>query len=508
MKTKSARGIVLKSACILFILLSFFRCKEDIQVPPKANEELVMSEYIANNSDFSEFNELVINTGLDGILSIRGPYSLFLPNNSAMNAFYAEKNISSFLDLDSADRKDLVYSHIIPEEFTIADYQLGTLGEKNALGDNIVTEFQGAEIIINKHSKIIKRDVRVSNGTIQIIDKVLEPLKLSVFEVLDANPSYSIFTEGLRRTGLNDTLQIISFKYGQNYARTRFTVLTVADTTFNRYGIISIDDLIGRYTGYPDSVAYPDNAFYAYMDFHCLDNNAYYTSDFADAATLYSVLSKNNNIQIKVENGEIKINANSADGSYTGLYIEQSNIPAKNGAIHTIDKLLEVTEPAPTTFVWEVTDFFDFKQGEYYLSHFQKFYDTAQFVGIRWEGEYLQYYIKPAAQAQAQLNDDCLNMIGFWKIEVTTPKIMKGQYLVASRIWSGISFAAYIDGEQTNIIKSSDAPSEASHSAADATKLFKLGEVNWTTTSEHKIKLVAVNSGTLFWDRIEFIPIE
>src|SRR4030042_1840245 len=354
-----------------------------------------MSEYIANNSDFSEFNQLIINTGFDALLSIRGPYSLFLPTNSAMNAYYADKQIASFTDLDSSERKDLVLSHIIPKEFSISDFQLGTLGEKNALGDNIVTEFHGAEIIINKYSKIIKRDVRVSNGTIQIIDKVLEPLKLSVYDVLAANPSYSIFTAGLDRTGLKDTLQIISFKYGQSDARTRYTLLAIADTTFNRYGIYSVDELINKYTTNPDSVTFPGNGFYDYMDFHCLDRNSYYTSDFPDAATLYSVLSKNNNVQIRVVDGEIKINLDAVDGSYTGLYVEQSNNPAKNGAIHTIDKLLEVTEPSRTTFIWEVTDYFDFKQGEYYLKHFQEFYDTAQFAGIRWEGLYLQYYIKP-----------------------------------------------------------------------------------------------------------------
>jgi uncharacterized surface protein with fasciclin (FAS1) repeats len=157
-----------------------------------------MSEYIANNSEFSEFNKLILNTGLDALLSIRGPYSLFLPNDDAMFAYYTEKKINSFTDLDSLDQRDLVYSHIVPKEFRISDYQWGTLGELNALSDNIVTEFQGAEILINKYSKIIKRDIRVSNGTIQIIDEVLEPLKLSVYDALAAIFVFHI-TEGLIR---------------------------------------------------------------------------------------------------------------------------------------------------------------------------------------------------------------------------------------------------------------------------------------------------------------------
>ena len=508
MKTKSFQIIVLKSIYMLFIILVFSHCNDKIQVPPKTNDELVMSEFIANNSDFSEFNGLLKSTGLDDLLSIRGPYSLFLPNNSAMKAYYTEKNISSFADLDSLDRRELVLNHIVAKEFSISDYQLGSLAEKNALGDNIVTEFQGAEIIIDKYSKIIKRDTRVSNGTIQIIDKVLEPIKLSVYDVLAANSSYSIFAEGLKRTGLKDTLQVISFKYGQNYARTRYTILAIADTTFNRYGINSIDDLINRYTNRPDSITFSNNGFYAYMDFHCLDKNSYYLSDFPDAATLYSVLSKNNNVQIKVVNGDVEINADPVDGSYTGIYVEQSDIPAKNGVIHAINKLLEVSAPAPTTLIWEVTDYFDLKQGEFYLKHFEKFFDTAQFAGIRWEGEYLQYYIKAASDAQTELNDDCLNMIGFWKIEVTTPRIMKGHYTVAGRVWTGVAFAVYIDGEQKAIIKTADVGTVKSSTSADPIALFNFGDVVWTNTTEHKIKLVALASCTLFWDRVEFNPVK
>lgn len=505
---KSFQSIIIKSIYMLFTVLVFSHCNDKIQVLPRSNNDLVMSEYIANNSDFSEFNGLLISTGLDNLLSIRGPYSLFLPNNAAMKAYYTLKNINSYTDLDSLTRRELVLNHLVQKEFLVSNYQLGTLGSKNALGDNIVTEFQGVEIIINKYAKIVKRDVRVSNGTIQIIDKVLDPYKLGVYDVLAANPSYSIFTEGLKRTGLKDTLQVISFIYGQNTARTRYTILAIADTTFNRFGITSIDDLINKCTSRPDSITYPGNGFYDFMDFHCLDKNAYYYSDYANKPTLYSVLSKNNNVQIRVVNGIVEINVSSVDGSYTGFYVDQSDNPAKNGVIHTINKLLEVSTPSPTTLIWEVTDYFDFKQGEYYLKHFQKFYDTAQFAGIRWQGEYLQYYIKPAQQAQPELNNDCLNMIGFWQIEVKTPKIMKGHYVVAARVWTGIAFAVYIDGEQTAIFKVSDVGTVNTACPEDpSSKLYKFGEVTWTTTSEHKIKLVAVNSGMLFFDRIEFGPI-
>jgi uncharacterized surface protein with fasciclin (FAS1) repeats len=508
MKTKNSQNLLLRSTWVLFIALVFNACQEEIQELPRTNDQLVIAEYIALNSDFSKFNELLLDTKLNNLLSIRGPYSLFLPNNDAIESYCAEKSIQSITDLDSLEKRDLVYNHIVPKEFSVSDYQLGTLGEKNALGDNIVTEFQEAEIIINKTARIVKRDVKVSNGTIQIIDKVLEPIKSSVMDILAANPSYSIFAAGLEHTGLKDTLDIISFAYGQSTARTRYTILAVADTTYNRFGIFSYDDLVARYTSAPDSVSFKSNGFYQYMDYHCLDREAYYLSDMPYAATLYSVLSKNNNVQIKVENSTYKINTNAEDNSYTGIYIDQSNLPGKNGVIHTINGLLEVSTPSPTTIIWEVTDYFDFKQGEYYLHHFEKFFDPLKFEGIRWQGEYLQYYIKAAKDAQTELNDDCLNMIGFWEIEVTTPKIMKGHYTVASRVWTGVEFAVYIDGVQTRIVLGSDVGTITGAVTSDTQPIFNFGEVNWTESTQHKVKLVGLRSQTLFWDRLEFIPVK
>lgn len=509
METKMDYKRIVRSMWMLLIILVYNGCREDIQEPPRTDDQLVMAEYIALKSDFSKFNELLIDTKLNNLLSIRGPYSLFLPNNAAIESYCQTRGIQSLTELDSLEKRDLVYNHIVPADYSVSDFQLGSLGSKNALGDNIVTEFQEAEIIINKTARIIKRDIRVSNGTIQIIDKVLEPVIASVIDVLNANPSYSIFAAGLEHTGLKDTLDMISFNYGQSTARNRFTILAIADTTYQRLGISSYDDLVSRYTDAPDSVSFSNNGFYQYMDYHCLDKEAYYLSDFPTAATLYSALSKNSNVQVRIENGIYKINANPTDHSiYTGIYIDQSNISGKNGVIHTIDGLLEVSTPSPTTIIWEVTDYFDLKQGEYYLRHFEKFYDPFKFEGIRWKGEYLQYYIKAAKDAQTQLNDDCLNMIGWWEVEVTTPKIMKGPYVVASRVWNGAEYAVYIDGVQTRIVLGSESGTITGAVTSDTWALYNFGEVNWTESTQHTIKLVGLRSQTLFWDRIEFVPVK
>jgi hypothetical protein len=140
--------------------------------------------------------------------------------------------------------------------------------------------------------------VITANGVLHHIQKVLDPVSKSVFEVLEEMPAFSLFTEGLRRTNLKDTLNMIDFPFGKRMARTRFTILAVADTTFNRYGITNIDQLIAYFTNAPDSITHIRNGFYRYMEYHCLAET-YYLNEFN--TRLYPILSYDNNVSVTVD---------------------------------------------------------------------------------------------------------------------------------------------------------------------------------------------------------------
>jgi uncharacterized surface protein with fasciclin (FAS1) repeats len=482
------------SKLILFAVI-LFGCKQDPVLWKVDSTQQVITEYVESNEQFSEFGKILESTGLSSLLAVRGPFTLFLPGDDQMKAYYAEKGVKSFTELDTAFVKTLALNHIIGSQIETGDIGLGAIREVNAIGDYIVSEFQGADIILNKNSKIIKRDILASNGVIHQIDKVLDPVTKSVYQVLEGNPSYSIFTEGIKRTNLKDTLQTITFMYGKKPARTRFTIFAVADTTYNRFGINSINDLIAKYTNAPDSITYINNGFYRYMEYHCLANT-YYLSDLKLNTNLYPILSYDNNVSITVDT-DYKINPDIKTKQYTSFVIDQCNNPGKNGTVHTIAGLMPVTQPTPSVLVWETTDHFDLKQGDYYDKYYARWFDGQNtFANIKWEGDYLLYYFKDHDTGKV-LNDDCLSMSGWWWVEVTTPKIMKGKYKITSNLWSGqISYNVYVDGVNTLLVKSSD-PAETTVWA----------EVDWTTTATHKFKVVNTSPGLLFWDTIIFTPI-
>lgn len=487
---------------VLFLLFSSFiftYCAQDAREWKVKSEEQTIGDYIATTDQFSEFAKLVQLTGLEPLLNVRGPFTVMLPNDDAMKAYYQEKNVSSLEELDHDFQVRLVRNHIIGAEIGSSDIGLGAVRDTNAIGDYLVTEFEGSDIIVNKIAKIIKRDIRTANGLIHIIDHTIDPVSKDAYTVISENPSYKIFAEGLRLTGIKDTLQTISFKFGNKNARTRFTLFAVADTTFRRYGINSIDDLI-TWCGASksDDPTFIENPFYRFVEYHCL-TGSYFLSDFKSG--IYPILSHDNNISMTISD-DYKINLKSETGKYTGFNIPQCNIPSKNGAIHTINDILPVTDPEPAIITYETTDYFDLQQEDCIGKYYKKWggdVGLTQFEKIKYQGDYLLYYYKINHGRTAILNYDCLSMLGYWWIEITTPKVMKGHYAVSANIWSGGEdlpiFDAYLDGVKVATI----------NARISGTKM-DFGEVNWTKTEEHKVKLVCIGWGTLFWDSVIFTP--
>jgi len=490
----SAWRIVLGSSKLILLVLFLFSCGEDPIEWEKKSTDQVISEYVANNLEFSEFAKVLESTELTSLLSVRGPFTLFLPSDDEMKAFYAEKGVSSYTDFDVAFLRKLVLNHLIPSKIETGDIGLGAIRDTNALGDYLVTEFEGSDIIVNKSIRISKRDIQAANGVIQLIDKVIDPVTISVYDLVENNPSFSLFTEGLKLTKLKDTLQIVTFPYGKKLARTRFTLLAVADTTFNRYGITNVNEMVAYFTSAPDSVTYLNNGFYRYMEYHCL-GGTHFLNNFE--TRVYPILSYDNNISVTVDD-DYKLNLNALTKLYTGFVVEESNYPAKNGTVHTVNDLLPVFQPAPTVITLETTDYFDMRQGDYYGKYYMRWFDGQNtFENIKWEGDYLLYYFKDHDTGKL-LNHDCLSMNGWWWVQITTPKIMKGKYKMTANLWNGqTNYAVYVDGVNTALIKSSD-PAETT----------SWGEFEWTETTTHTLKVVTQSPGLLFWDTVILTPIK
>jgi uncharacterized surface protein with fasciclin (FAS1) repeats len=472
------------------------------------SQEQTITQYVLDekfSDKYSLFGEVVVRAGLRNLLSVRGPYTLFLPDNNAVNAYYKMLGIASSEEMDPEQCKELVYNHLTDIAISSGDIGLGALIKVNALGDYLSSEFSGPDIYINKESLIIDRDVITANGIIHVVDKVIHPVNEDVISILETKKGYSIFYDGLMRTGLTDTLRLIEFEYGRFTARTRYTILGVSDEVYQEAGIYSIDELVNMFTNEPDKVTERDNGFFKYMEYHCI-SDAYFMNHLQKKD--YPTISNENFISVSLEND---YEINKMNGVYTSFDIAGSNIPAKNGVLHSVDGILPSPEPKSWRVVFDVTDYIDFRESDFYKKRetlrpgdniFQKFSDGENtFEFIKWTGDYLQYYYRVNDwKASDYINGDCLSMSGFWSIEVTTPRIMKGKYEINAFTRYGPDCLIYIDGVlQEHLYKMSE--------GGDNVIPRYIGTVDWTSSERHTIKLANINSGLLFYDRLEFVPV-
>jgi uncharacterized surface protein with fasciclin (FAS1) repeats len=487
-------------ALLFLIVLVFISCQEEPKLWELKSTELVASDYIKSKPEYSEFAKLIEMTGLNPLLGIKGPYTVIIPDNDAMMAYYKDKGVKSLADFDQKFLLDLAYNHLITNELVTGDFGLGALRDTNALGDFLVTEFEGSDIILNKSSKIIHRDIQLANGYAHVIDKVIDPVTIDIYTLITKDPSYKIFAEGLELSGIKDTLQQIKFPYGRKTARTRFTVLAVPDTVYQSHGINNVDDLIKWCGANPDSLTHLNNPFYRYIEYHCIAGT-YYLSDLN--TQLYPILSHDNNIMMTIDT-DYKINELPKIKEYTGFIIPSSNTPAKNGALHAINDLLPVIQPDPVTMIFETTDFFDLKQKDCFGKYYDKWEDGKNtFAKIKWVGNYMQYYYKPTQPEN--LNYDALQMFGYWSISVTFPKVMKGKYKVSvyQPGWTEqiAPCKVYLDGVLTPYHY------ETGPTGGKA-GLQKIADADFKTTAEHTITLENFLWGGLWWDYAKFEPVK
>jgi uncharacterized surface protein with fasciclin (FAS1) repeats len=489
-----ARHFTIRITMIIVFAFLGIRCQDDVKEWETETNQMVITDYVLSVPvTFSEFGDLLVYTGIDDLLRVRGPFTLLLPTNEAMEEYYASKGVSSYSQLEMQQLHDLVYNHILQGEVTTGSIGLGKLLYKNGLGDFVASDLPGSDILLNKKAIIIKRDIEAANGIVQHIDHVLEPVTASVYDVLMSYDGYTIFLQGLDRSGLADTLKMLNFPYGNTFARNEYTILAVPDTLYNRMGVQSVDDLIALYSEGGD-LTNPENGFYQYMEYHCL-SEANYFSDLAPRA-IYYLISNENYLEIRVEE-DFKINKTSS--GYTGFYFDLSNIPAKNGTVHTINSMLPKTETALAEVLFQTTDYFDLHQGPYYLNYYQRFYDGQNtFKYIKWDAEFLQYYLKTGHYL---MDDDCLNLMGHFWVEITTPKIRKGKYELSTfMFFGGWSVTAwYIDGVYLGQLD----PADGSWGGPP----LKVGDVEFTETESHTIRLESLVPGGLFWDYVKFTPI-
>ena len=169
----------------------------------------MMSDYLVNREQYSEFAEIVTRADLMGLLATYGHYTCFVPSNSAVKKFLRDKGLQSVSQLTDAECDTIARTHLIPNMYSTIEMTQDRLATANMLGRYLSTS-QGFDNDSNAvvyleglaHIYFELKDDSVENGIMQPIDMVLEKSNSYVSDILRDNPKISLFYEALVATGV------------------------------------------------------------------------------------------------------------------------------------------------------------------------------------------------------------------------------------------------------------------------------------------------------------------
>lgn len=168
-------------------------------------------------SDFSILVEAVIAADLAGTLSGNGPFTVFAPTNAAFADLLSELGVTKEALLSNTELLTQVLTyHVVSGEILKAQVPVGQ-GIATVQGGSFqvdatfaITDERG------RQSNIIATDVIATNGVVHVIDKVILPAAMtmpapspsagSIVAVAQGNPDFSILVEAVVAAGLADTL--------------------------------------------------------------------------------------------------------------------------------------------------------------------------------------------------------------------------------------------------------------------------------------------------------------
>ncbi|MDR2804971.1 MAG: DUF5108 domain-containing protein [Dysgonamonadaceae bacterium] len=322
-----------------------------------------VSTYLETRTDdFSEWIALLKFADLfNAVNQATQSFTVFVPDNEAVLAFYKRKGVSSIEELGKEYAYNLACYHIIGDSISLDEFIAGGKLDKRTLSDDYLTvtfdenSSEGGgfnSIYINKEARVTETAIQVSNGFVYVLNAVLSPLIETAYERISEAGAYGIFKEALDVTAWGDSLNIIydviKQPNGSTLTRKRdYTVLAVSDEVFRNAGIASLTDLVAK-LGADNDYHNPENELFRYVAYHIIKGNYsiydLYKFENGGKKRLWGTMA-DAVMEISQEDDNL-IYINYAGGSeIVAQFVEDvSDVQAKNGVLHRIDGYLPIWE--------------------------------------------------------------------------------------------------------------------------------------------------------------------
>ncbi|WP_442508671.1 fasciclin domain-containing protein [Novipirellula sp. SH528] len=163
------RNFVAMFAVVAVMTVPCFSFAKEADSP--AGKSIV--DIAAGNQDFSTLVAAVKAAGLVETLSGKGPFTVFAPTNEAFNKL-PKGTVESLLKPENKDKLiSILKYHVVSGNVMAAD--VVKLDEAKTVQGQSVKISTGSDGVMVNKSKVVKTDIKASNGVIHVIDSVLLP---------------------------------------------------------------------------------------------------------------------------------------------------------------------------------------------------------------------------------------------------------------------------------------------------------------------------------------------
>lgn len=335
--------------------------------------------YLSSRSeDFSEWIHIMKYADLyNAVNQATQRFTLFVPNNTAVQEFYTRRGVSSIEELGTEYARNLVSYHIIQDTINQATFieKEGALAKRTVSDDVLMVSFGSAEnggggmrsVYLNSEAHVLEFANPVSNGYVYVLGNTLTPLTESVYaRISESGRPYTLLKSALDATGWGTELNIIYDELKNDQGQTikqkrNYTLLAVTDDVFHDAGVNNLADLT-QLLGASSDYTNPENALYKYVAYHILtgsyDLNNLQSFDSENATSkIWNTSCKGNVVRISQEEDR-KFYLNYQDEANKAVFVEDAcNLQAKNGYIHQVSTYLPIADVKPETVLFDVCNF-------------------------------------------------------------------------------------------------------------------------------------------------------
>lgn len=288
--------------CMLSVSVAMISCvdnDDDVPMNRYTAEKMTAAQFLEENeSRVGDFITLLKRTSYFGMLSTYGDYTVFAPNNEAIQKYMTNNSYSSIDEIPLAVCDTLARTHIIKTKaYFTTDISEGSLGMNMAetyITLSINTDAENNNAVVhyaNKVARMVQYDDSVTNGVVHIVNNIIPRTSDKLPDVIKADSTVSIFAEALFMTGMADSLMAYEDKnypeWGADKASQdsayawslqvkckaegsdpcqwvqkryfKYTAFIEPDSIYRAHGINNINDLIKHAKEVYDAV-YPEDA--------------------------------------------------------------------------------------------------------------------------------------------------------------------------------------------------------------------------------------------------------